>query len=132
MGSLTAGGIAFVIAVVAGITWWKGGGPRFVPWAMLLVGLLGAGTIMGLLGGFVNFSILGVGFATILLVVCGTFFWHEVIKKRGTHYIRTPIAALGLGVALSLIGGTIGGLAQQGGAQVVNFVHSTGGSATGG
>jgi hypothetical protein len=121
-----------VIAVVAGITWWKGGGPRFVPWAMLIVGLLGAGTILGLLGTLTQLTVLGVGFGLLLFAVCGAFFWHEVIKKRGTHYVRTPLAALGLGVALTLIGGPIGGLAQQGGTQVVNFVHTTGASTTGG
>lgn len=130
IGAATA--VAVLLAIVLIINIWKKGSPRFNGWLGLAVGLTGASIILSWIGNFATLQIYGVGIMTAIAIGGGFVLWHELVKKRGLHRIRTPLIAIMTGVAFMTVGGVVGTAAQSANHVVTTGVTRVTGQTTGG
>ena len=105
---------AVVLLAIAAVLWWKGASLRLISWLALFAGLTGSAVIVNWLGSLATVSVYGVSVLGLFIIVGAVILWHELIKKRDMHKIRTPIVALLWGAALMAAGGGVAGaLAHQ-------------------
>lgn len=113
-GGTTAGAVtvAVFLAAVAVVLLWKKTAPRAVAYLALAAGLTGASVVAGWLGNLATMQIYGAGVLTLFVVVGGIILWHELVKGRNPHRIRTPLIAFAWGVAVMSGAGAAGNLAH--------------------
>lgn len=113
---------AVVLLAIAAVLWWKGASLRLISWLALLAGLTGSAVIVGWLGSLADVSVYGVSVLGLFIIVGAVILWHELIKRRDMHKIRTPIVALLWGAAVMTAGGGIvGTLAHQASSVTTNI-----------
>lgn len=117
-----AAGVAVIFATILAITLWKGSGKRWPAWLALATGLTGSYIVLGWLGSLATLSIYGVGIITLAVIGCGLTFWHEAVKGKKAHKIRTPVIGFVLGVALMAGTGGVHNIVQHGTANLTSVI----------
>lgn len=134
--SLTEAGIGTLLLAAVITLIWKSNkkGKRHHGWLALLAGLFSATTVVGILSIVVSPSsmIFGAGAMTLIMVVTGIITWHETVKGRDPHHLRTPIAAFLLGASLATVFGGVRAGVSSTTTQVTSYVHQIPSSGFGG
>lgn len=118
-----AAGAAVILGTILAITLWKGAGKRFPAWLALATGLTGSYIVIGWLGSIAALNIYGVGIITLAIIACGLIFWHEAVKGKKAHKIRTPVIGFILGVALMAGTGGVHTVVQHGTSNLTSVVQ---------
>lgn len=109
--SLTEAGVGTLLLAAVITLIWKSNkkGKRIHGWLALAAGLFSATTVVGVLSMIVSPStmIFGAGIMVIVMVVAGIITWHETVKGRDPHHLRTPVAAFLLGASLVTVFGGV-------------------------
>lgn len=105
-------GAAIVLAVFAAIFLWKGILPRVTAWMALVIGLLGASLVAQWVG-LITWSIHGVPVSGLIAVGLILTFIIEVVRGIGHHHIRSPLVALGAGLCIALLPGSVAQMAHE-------------------
>lgn len=128
VGTLTSGAIGLLLAGICALKIWKKHNPKKPPgWLALFAGAFASATVLGWLGGLVDYSIAGVGILLFVLVLGGFLFWIEVIKKHEPHLWRTPLTAFAVGIALTASFGGVQHAVQNGTTHLTSVIqHNTG------
>lgn len=123
--NLTAGGIGLLLAAAVITLIWKSKrqGKRSHGWLALFAGLFASYVVMSWLASFALTTVAGVSIFAFIIVVCGILFWHECVKNKDPHHIRTPVAAFALGVALVATFGGVRTFVGNATTQVTSVVH---------
>jgi hypothetical protein len=108
-----ASAVGVFLAVILAIQLWKKSSSRFTPVLATAVGLCCSALIIGWLGTIAEATIFGAGIIGLADLAGALVLWHEVVKKRGFHKMRTPMIALAWGIALAASGGAVGNAAHQ-------------------
>jgi hypothetical protein len=111
--NLLAGGVAglgFIFLAIAAVLIWKDSAPRMVAWLILFGSGMASAILLPWLSIIFSMSLFGIPAAVVIDVIGGLTFYLEVLRKKGHHWIRTPIIAGLLGVSLAITGGTVGNL----------------------
>jgi uncharacterized membrane protein YfcA len=128
VGTLTSGAIGLLLAGICALKIWKKHNVQKPPgWLALLAGAFASATVLGWLGGLVDYSIAGVGILLFVLVLGGFLFWIEVIKKHHPHPWRTPLVAFAVGIALTATFGGVQHAVNNGTTHLTSVIqHNTG------
>jgi uncharacterized membrane protein YfcA len=124
--TLTSGAIGLLLVGVCAVKIWKKHNVQKPPgWIALLAGAFASATVLGWLGGLVDYSIAGAGILLFVLIIGGYLFHIEVIKKHKPHPWRTPLVAFAVGIALTATFGGVQHAVNQGTVRVTSVVHRT-------
>jgi uncharacterized membrane protein YfcA len=128
VGTLTSGAIGLLLAGICAVKIWKKHETAKPPgWLALLAGAFASATVLGWLGGLVDYSIAGVGILLFVLVIGGYLFYIEVMKKHKPHPWRTPLTAFVVGIALTATFGGVQHVVNHGTVNLTSVIqHSTG------
>lgn len=105
-------GTAIILAVFAAIFLWKGILPRVTAWLCMAIGLLGASLVAQWIG-LISWTVHGVPVSGLISVGLLVTFFIEVIRGIGHHHIRSPLVALGAGLCLALLPGSVSQIAHD-------------------
>ena len=126
IGTLTTGAIGLLLAGICAVKIWKGHNAKKPPgWIALLAGAFASATVLGWLGGLVDYSIAGVGILLFVLVIGGYLFYIEVVRKHKPHHWRTPLTAFAVGIALTATFGGVQHAVNQGTVHVTSVISRT-------
>jgi drug/metabolite transporter (DMT)-like permease len=128
VGTLTSGAIGLLLAGICALKIWKKHNTGKPPgWLALLAGAFASATVLGWLGGLIDYSIAGVGILLFVLVLGGFLFYIEVIKKHHPHPWRTPLVAFAVGIALTASFGGVQHAVNNGTTHLTSVIqHNTG------
>jgi hypothetical protein len=108
-GTVTA---AVFLAGITAVLMWKKASVKWVSWLALATGLTGASVVLSWLGTLATVQVYGAGIVGLTLVIGGIILWHEMVKGKRPHRIRTPLIAFFWAVALMSAGGAAGNAAH--------------------